>query len=148
VAFPNATLQQDPNTANYLNGIPDAIITISPRSALGLTSGLNNITITGQTLPTSPLANQTFTGTATVTVTGGTVTPIVSSVAGIAPGAVTDTVLNTQFGNNQFTPSLAQLSAYNYQPIPLPVALNQYLPPEGFRQRIYAYNHPGKKLGW
>src|SRR5262249_24082247 len=28
VAFPNATIQQDPNTGNYLNGIPDAIITI------------------------------------------------------------------------------------------------------------------------
>src|SRR4029077_14214894 len=44
VAYPNATIQLDPNTANYLNGIPDAIITINPRSALNLPNGTVNIT--------------------------------------------------------------------------------------------------------
>jgi hypothetical protein len=148
VAFPNATIQQDPNTNNYLNGIPDAIITISPRSSLNLMSGLTTITITGQTLASSPLPNQTWTGSAAVTVTGGTVSPIIGALAGVAPGPVTEQFLTTQFGNNQFTPSVSQFSAYSYQPIPLPVALEQYLPPEGFRQRIYAFNHPGKKIGW
>jgi hypothetical protein len=33
----------------------------------------------------------------------------------------------------------------NYAPIPLNVALNQYLPPNGFRQRFAAYRHPGAK---
>ena len=37
VAFPNATLAQDPVDENK-DGIPDAIITITPRSALGLTT--------------------------------------------------------------------------------------------------------------
>ncbi len=27
------------------------------------------------------------------------------------------------------------------------VALQQYLPPQGFRQRIYSFNHPGKTIG-
>jgi hypothetical protein len=146
VAFPGATIQQDPNMADWLNGIPTAIITISPRSALNLIAGTTTITITGQTLPSSPLANMTWTGSATVNVTGGTTPPVISAIAGIAPGPITDTLLNTHFGVEQYVPSLSQLSAYNYQPIPLSVALDQYLPPPGFRQRIYSYNHPGKHL--
>jgi hypothetical protein len=148
VAFPNATLQADPDTANHKFGIVDAIITISPRSALNLTAGTATITITGQTTATSPLANETWSGTATVTVTGGSVSPIIGVLTGIAPGPITETELNTQFGNTQYTPSLSQFSAYNYQPIPLAVALDQYLPPQGFRQRIYAFNHPGRKIGF
>jgi hypothetical protein len=146
VAFPNATLQQDPNTADYLNGIPDAIITISPRSSLNLPNGVDTITITGQTLPTSPLAGFTWTGSAAVTVTGGTVSPI-ASLAGVPRGPVLQTTFLSAFGANQYTPSLTQLSALNYQPIPLQVALAQFLPPNGFRQRIYAFNHPGKLVG-
>ena len=65
VAFPNATLVQDPNTANYLNGIPDAIITISPRVGTQPGHRHGHITITGKTLATSPLPNLTWTGTAT-----------------------------------------------------------------------------------
>src|SRR5271157_3359595 len=45
-----------------------------------------------------------------------------------------------------FVPTVTALSALNYAPIPLKVALQQYLPPDGFIQRIYEYNHPGKKL--
>jgi hypothetical protein len=146
VAYPNATIQQDPNTNNYLNGIPDAIITISPRSALNLANGLVTITISGQTLPSSPLAGFTWTGSAQVTVTGGTVTPI-QVLAGLPRGPVLETTFNSVFGANQYTPSLTQLSALNYQPLPLQVALAQFLPPDGFRQRIYTFNHPGKKVG-
>ena len=45
-----------------------------------------------------------------------------------------------------FVPTVSALSALNYAPIPLKVALQQYLPPDGFIQRDYEYNHPGKKL--
>jgi hypothetical protein len=152
IAFPTATLQQDPDTANYIpvgsNGvpIPDAIITISPRSALGLTSGVHVITVTGTTLPTSTLPNFTWTGTATVTVTGGSVTPVVTPLAAVARGPSILTDFVPVYGPNQFTPSLTALSALNYQPIPESVALAQFLPPPGFRQRIYSFNHPGKTL--
>ena len=148
VAFPSATLVADPDIANHLNGILDAIITISPRSALNLANGSRTFTITGKTLATSPLPNFTWTGTATVTVTGG------SGGSGPAvrgrrrsrdrPGP-RDPVRLT-FGANQYTPSLSALSALNYQPIPLSVALNEYLPPPGFRARLYSFNHPGKKV--
>jgi hypothetical protein len=153
VAFPNATLVEDTVTANHIpNGIPDAIITISPVSALNLPNGTTTITITGQTLATSDLAGFTWTGTATVNVTGGTGGGggSSSSGAGIA-AAATGPVLQTQFvspfGANQFTPSITAFSALNYAPLPLSVAINEYLPPVGFRARIYAFNHPGKKVG-
>jgi hypothetical protein len=148
VAFPGATLVQDPNTGNYNpSGIPDAIITINPRAALNLPNGVDTITITGAMLSTSPLAGFTWTGTATVTVSGGSVTPIVNALAGVPRGPNLLTNFIAPFGANQYTPSLTALSAFSYQPIPTSVALAQFLPPQGFRQRIYSFNHPGKTVG-
>lgn len=147
VAYPTATIQQDPNTNDYLNGIPDAIITITPRANLKLRTGVDTITISGQTLSTSPLANQTWTGSASVRVAGGGPTPPIFGAVGGAPsGPITQTTFNSVYGNNQFTPSLTQLSAYNYQPIPISVAISQFMPPIGFRERLYSFNHPGKHL--
>ncbi len=150
VAFPNATLLPDPNQANWVNGIQDAIITITPRSSLKLTNGVNTVTITGQTLPASPLAGQTWTGTASVTVTGassgGGSSGQTSAIAAVARGPNLETTFISPFGPTQFVPTIAQLSAYNYAPIPLSVAMQQYLPGPGFNQRIYAFNHPGKHL--
>jgi hypothetical protein len=153
VAFPNATITEDPTEADHIpDGIPDAIITISPVSALALPSGTTTITITGAMLSTSPLAGDTFTGTATVTVTGGTGGGGGSSssgagVAAAATGPVLETQFVSPFGANQFTPSLTAFSALNYAPLPLSVAINEYLPPTGFRARLYAFDHPGKKVG-
>src|SRR5262249_25937825 len=101
---------------------------------------------TGQTLPTSPLANRTWTGTAAISVTGGGgVTP--SPIAAAATGPVRVISFNSPFGSNQFVPSVAQFSPYNYAPIPLSVAIRQYLPGEGCRQRINFFNHRGQKYG-
>ncbi len=147
VTFNNPTFAQDPDTNNYHNNIPDAIITISPRSALALPNGVDTVTISGTTLASSPFGVEAWTGTATVTVTGGTVGPVVVGVAGVPRGPNLQTVLIPTFGANQFTPSLTALSALNYQPIPTSVALAQFLPPQGFRQRIYTFNHPGKTVG-
>ncbi len=148
ILFQNATIQQDPNTGDYVTpDNPTAIITINPRAALGLTNGVHVITVTGKTLASSPLPNYTWTGTATVTVSGGSVTPVVTPVASLARGPSTETTFTSVYGPNQYTPSITALSALNYTPIPLTVALAQFLPPQGFRQRIYSYNHPGKTLG-
>ncbi len=149
VAFPNATLTPDPNQANWVDGIQDAIITITPRSslALKLTPASRTITISGQTLASSPLANQTWTGSATVTVTGSSSGGGSSALLAVAAGGpVLETTFNSPFGATQYTPTISALSAYNYAPIPLSVALQQYLPAPGFNERIYAYNHPGKHL--
>src|SRR5262249_26786336 len=68
-------------------------------------------------------------------------------IAGVARGPVNFTTSVSTFGPNQYPPSLPALSMFNSQPIPLSVALAQFLPPQGFRQRIYSYNHPGKTAG-
>jgi FG-GAP repeat len=147
IAFTGATLTPDPNTANWLNGIQDAIITISPRANLRLPNGVDTITISGQMVASSPLAGFIWTGTASVTVTGGPVTPVISGLAGVPTGPNLQTTFISAFGANQYTPSLTSLSAFNYQPIPVSIALQQYLVPQGFRQRIYSFNHPGKTSG-
>ena len=150
IAFPNATLVADPTVANHLNGIVDAIITISPRASLALPSGSQKFTISGLTLATAPQPLFTWTGTATITVTGGTGGGGSGSsgagVAAPATGPVLETQFVSPFGANQFTPSLSALSALNYQAIPLSVALNEYLPPVGFRTRLYSFNHPNRKI--
>lgn len=147
VAFPGATIAEDPNQGDWQNGIPTAIVTISPRAALNLPNGVDTITITGQMQSTSPLFGQTWTGTASVTVTGGSVTPVISGLAGLPTGPNLLINFLSPYGANQYTPSLSALSAFNYQPIPVSVALAQFLPPQGFRQRIYSFNHPGKTVG-
>ena len=126
VAFPNATLTADPNAANHLNGIVDAIITISPRANLNLANGTVIITISGKTLAASTLPNFTWKGSATVDGhrrqwRAAAVRPSAPSQHP-QPGRYLQTVSVPTFGANQFTPSLTALSALNYAPIPLSVA--------------------------
>jgi hypothetical protein len=76
-----------------------------------------------------------------------TPTPTPTTTGLLAPlgAAVPLTVITPQFGPDKYVPTIAALSAFNsYKPIPLKVALNQYLPPQGFRQRITQYFFPKK----
>jgi hypothetical protein len=147
VAFPNATILKDPVDENG-DGIEDAIITVTPRSLIGLTSATTSLTISGKTLSTSPLPNQTWTGTAAISVSGGpTPTPTPSPLAAQPVGPVLVTTFNSHFGATQYVPSITQLSTFNYAPIPLTVALQQYLPTQGFRSRINGFNNRGKHFG-
>jgi hypothetical protein len=66
----------------------------------------------------------------------GVITPI--------GGTGTITVLKPQFGPDHFVPPVSALSAYTYKAIPLNVAYHQYLPAQGFRQRIKQYFFPQK----
>jgi hypothetical protein len=145
VAFPNATIVQDPIDENG-DGIPDAIITITPRTNLNLTTD-TTLTITGSTKSTSPNAGKTFFGQALISVTGsngggggggGT-----GGGAAIPAGTFVPSVFIPQFGPDQYVPSLAELSAYSsYKPIPLNVALRQYEPKPGFALRTQLFFHP------
>lgn len=140
VAFPGATIAQDPIDENG-DGIPDAIITISPRANLNLANGTQTITITGRTLPSSPNANKQWTGTATVQVTGGG--------GGGGSGALPAPIANPFFELNfpqlnnfvppfgeRLVPSLTTLSRAAYKPIPVRVALQQFLPSRAFFVRL------------
>ncbi len=76
---------------------------------------------------------------------GGGTSGGVFAAAPRPPGLFTPPDYIPPLGTN-FVPTVASLSTFNYAPIPLKVALQQYLPPNGFAQRYYAYNHPGKGL--
>jgi hypothetical protein len=143
VAFPDATVAADPNNSNQ------AIITISPRSNIGLTSSSTSLTVTGFTLSTSAEGVQPFQGQAAINAGGGGGGGGGSSISvgavstPLPPGLITQSYLVNQFGSS-FVPSVSAMSQYNYAPIPVSVALSQYLPPAGFRQRIQAFH--GQKV--
>lgn len=136
VLFANATVAADPADATR------AIITISPRSSLNLPTGESTFTVSGRTLDSAPASDQPWIATTRVT-TGGTPPPGPPTPGGVSaprqPGAMTSPVYASHFGG-AFAPSVAEMSRFNYAPIPLRVALEQYLPPAGFRRRIMAHH--------
>src|SRR5512135_2896584 len=148
VAFPNATIRTDPVDENN-DGIPDAIITITPRSNLGLSSTTTTLTISSRTLVTSPNnANKSWSGTAAIIVTGApgpvpTPTPGPGLVLPI--GTFVPTSFVPPFGPDHLVPPPSVLSRLDYKAIPLHVAQNQYLPTPGFGVRTFDYFHPGAK---
>lgn len=153
VAFTNATISQDPVDENA-DGIPDAIITIAPRSSLNLLSTTTVLTLTAKTLATSLFPNQTYSSQAAITVTGGGTggggggLPGVPSTGGgagvVTPvGQAVATSYLAQYGPDIYVPSLTTLSQLNtYKPIPERVAIQQFLPGPGFSQRMYYFAHP------
>ena len=59
------------------------------------------------------------------------------------PGKIIPTSFISQFGPDQYVPTLSQLSAdSSYKPIPLRVAIQQYLPQPGFRHADLAVLPP------
>jgi hypothetical protein len=144
IAFPSATIAADPVDENN-DGIPDAIITIQPRSALGLTNATTTITVTGKTLATSPIPNRFWTGTATVTVTGG------GGGGGGGGVAGTTSAFFAGFEAQGFAPPYGErlvptlpVVAKNsvYKPIPQFVAYQEFRPSPAFNARNYAFFHP------
>ncbi|WP_165071012.1 beta strand repeat-containing protein [Paludisphaera rhizosphaerae] len=137
VAFPTATVAVDPANSSQ------AIITITPRSSLNLpSSGTTAFTVSGLTNSTASDPNQPWTATTTVTTGGGGGGGGGGGTglsAAVPPGATTSTTFVSPFGSS-FVPSLSSLSQFNYAPIPVSVAISQYLPQGGFRQRIQAYH--------
>lgn len=147
VAFPNATIAKDPVDENN-DGIEDAIITISPRSSIGLTSASTSLTISGRTLSTATVnPNMAWTGSAAITVAGGggggTTT---GALAGALPiGFIAPTEFVAPFGPSRAVPTLTSLSKFSsYKPIPYRVAVQQYMPDPAFANRLIQYYYPKK----
>ncbi len=141
VSYPNATIAQDPVDENG-DGIPDAIVTITPRSNLGLTAGTRTITISGTTFASGSTPVESFSGSATVQVTGSSGGVVVSGVPGQIP-------TNEGFGalpqnGSSLVPSISSLSQLAWRPLPIKVAYQQFQLPTGFGARIYDYFHPNK----
>lgn len=145
VAFPNATVSPDPRDENN-DGITDAIVTITPRSLLGLTSATTTFTIRGQTLASSPDPNQTFLGTTTISVSstggGGTINNggVISFTNNV--GFVQPTTFVPQYGPDTYVPPTYALSGFNYKAIPRAVAYKQFLPSSAWKERIRNYYSP------
>jgi hypothetical protein len=151
VAFPNATIAKDPVDENN-DGIPDAIITITPRANIGLTAATTSLTISGRTLASSANPNKRWTGTAAITVSGAGPSPGPGPGPGpggggtvLQAGFIFPTAFLPPLGPTTYVPSLTTLSQYSsYKPIPYRVAINQYLPDIGFQQRISGFYGTGK----
>ena len=154
VPFPTATITQDPVDENKDN-IPDAIITITPRSALNLLNTTTQLTIVGLTT-----TGQRWSGKATIAVTGGnsggggggggTGGAVGGTGSGLPIGTIALTEYIPPFGPDTYVPSLTTLSQLSsYKPIPARVALEQYLPARGFTARLLNFFYPrlGKTYG-
>jgi hypothetical protein len=147
IAFPGATIAADPVDENG-DGLTDAIITISPRSALGLNPSVTTLSFRARTLSTGPNANRNVIGSAPITVQGG---------GGGGGGAGLPTVPGTLFGidtrnvalppyGSRFIPNPSVLNTLNwYRRLPASVANRQFLPKEGFYGRLNQFYHPP---GW
>jgi hypothetical protein len=70
IEYRNVKIRTNPVDENG-DGIRDAIITISPRSAIGLTPSTTSLTVSGMTRPGTAVAHEVWTGTASISV-GGT----------------------------------------------------------------------------
>ncbi|AGA28965.1 FG-GAP repeat protein [Singulisphaera acidiphila DSM 18658] len=144
VPYPNATIRLDTVDRNN-DGIPDAIITITPRSRLNLNSTITTFTLTGRTLSSAPNSNVGFLGTAQILVSGG-VNPNPPTVGaggtGVLVGTIPQTSFTPQFGADHYVPPASVLSRLNYKAIPRAVAYQQYLPGRGWALRLQNFAHP------
>jgi hypothetical protein len=141
VAFPGATIAADPVDENG-DGLQDAIITITPRSAIGLTVSTTTFTLDARTLSTSPNAGNSYASSTSIIVEG----------AGPGGGGIPTERL-AAFGLNnpnaavpplgeRLVPQPQVLSKLGWKPLPARVAYNQYLPQDGFATRIQNFYHP------
>jgi hypothetical protein len=137
IPFPNATITED--TADGINGVPAAIITISPASALNLTNGNQTITLAGRTLTTAGQSNVRFTGSAQVLVSGGTNSGGGSNLPPVNPTSPTFGFPNANEAiptlGSQLVPTAASLSTLIWKPLPVAQAYQQFLPGPYIRAR-------------
>ena len=145
VAFPDAIITADPFDQNS-DGIPDAIITVTPRSSIGLINSTTSLTVIGRTISTSVGGSRVFSGTAAITVSGGGGGGGGGGVAAfLPPGFVRLTQFIPPLGE-RLVPQLTTLSRLDYKAIPLSVAINQFKPERGFRLRQHNF-FGRKKIG-
>jgi hypothetical protein len=142
VAFPGATIAADPVDENG-DGLQDAIITITPRSAIGLTTATTTFTLTARTLSSSPNANQSYSSSTSIIVSGGgSGGGGIPSSRNAALGLGNENAAVPQFGS-RFLPTPITLSKLStYKPLPSRVAFNQFLPVHSFAWRNEQFLHP------
>jgi len=132
VSFPNATISATSPADINNDGIPDALVQISPRSALNLQNGSGTLTIAGLTN-----TNQRWQGSASIVVVGGSSpTP---GVAPVAPGIRNNNdykqKYNAPVNGEAGVPNASALSRLYWKPLRYQLAYQQYLPNKYFQMR-------------
>jgi hypothetical protein len=131
-------------------GIDDALITVTPQSALNLVAGLQTLTVTGRTLATSPNPNEVWGGSTTIRVTGGpTPGPGTNPVGSPLANPFFSLFFPNKFNfipplGERFIPTVNTLSHITWKPIGFRVAYNQFQPTEPFAFRFRNFFHPVK----
>jgi hypothetical protein len=146
VLFAGATVTADGDFNN--DGITDAIVTISPRSALGLVPNSTvTFIVTGQTLGANP---RQFSGSADVTILPNVIPPPPPILAA-GPSAPPLQNFIPLYGE-AVMPAAITMSRLNYRPLPVAVATQQFRPTQPWTDRLarfYGYDTrgPRKVLG-
>jgi hypothetical protein len=142
VAFPNATIQPSVPADINNDGIPDALIQVSPRSSLFKTNGLTTVTITGTTT-----SNRIWQGSATVTVfglSGGSDGPFPTPPA--SPLSIRfDDKYNPPVLGERTLPTAQSLSNYNWKPLRYREAYQQFIPGKYWQLRAGILNGTAAK---
>jgi hypothetical protein len=124
-----ATVAPDGDFNN--DGITDAILTISPRSALNLTPGTTvTFTVAGQTNEAVP---RLWSGSTQVQITNVTPTPPVLPAASAATPIVVQNI--PPFGE-ALVPAVPTMSKLNYRPLPVAVAMQQFRLTPAYAERL------------
>ncbi len=140
VLYANAVVTTDPVDENN-DGLKDAIVTITPRSALGLTRGTTTIQITGRTLVSSPPAGRSWSGTASgVTVRGGGGTSG-TGVNRLSLLGLNDPNAGVPPYGERFVPNSRILTKLNWQRVTPLQRIRQFLPAENFAGRFRRFYH-------
>lgn len=132
VAYPGAQLLPTSPADINGDGIPDAIVEITPRSNLNLKNGSGTLTINGLTT-----ANLRWTGSASIYVVGGSgPTPGPNPMAGgVSYSADYKQTYNPPVNGEASVPTSKALSKVYWKPLSYRLAYNQFLPNTYYQMR-------------
>ncbi len=136
VAFPGATMQPTVPPDINNDGIPDALIQVSPRSSLFSQNGLTTVTITGSTT-----TNRIWQGSASVNVFGfqNTDGPFPTAPASPLANRYRDK-FNPPINGERAIPTAQTLSTYFWKPLRYREAYQQFIPGKYWQLRSGMHN--------
>lgn len=143
ISYPGAKISASAPPDINNDGIPDAQITIDPRSNLGLKNGNGKITIVGLTTDT-----YRWTGSADILVTGSSSSGSSGTVSGVASGARNSVDYKQKYqtltNGESPLPNSISLSRFYWKPLRYQVAYQQFMPNRYLQLRTAISNGTAK----